>query len=180
MQSKLESHAYRSVGDLEDDFNLMISNCLLYNTKDTVYHRTALRLRELGGAVLRHAQRQATNTGFDEDTGMLLPKSPQKRDFYGCTWEDGKRDRRHKLFMCVRCLHRFPIIQVIVIQEYTLCSSGFFSFFCCFWFVLLVSEQKRLSVCVSCGASLSACPIGLDSIQGTASVYRQTQHAAEI
>uniref|UniRef100_H3CCV3 Bromodomain and PHD finger containing, 3b n=1 Tax=Tetraodon nigroviridis TaxID=99883 RepID=H3CCV3_TETNG len=88
MQSKLESHAYRSVGDLEDDFNLMISNCLLYNTKDTVYHRTALRLRELGGAVLRHAQRQATNTGFDEDTGMLLPKSPQKRDFYGCTWED--------------------------------------------------------------------------------------------
>uniref|UniRef100_H3CEH6 Bromodomain and PHD finger containing 3 n=1 Tax=Tetraodon nigroviridis TaxID=99883 RepID=H3CEH6_TETNG len=91
MQSKLESHAYRSVGDLEDDFNLMISNCLLYNTKDTVYHRTALRLRELGGAVLRHAQRQATNTGFDEDTGMLLPKSPQKRDFYGCTWEDGKR-----------------------------------------------------------------------------------------
>lgn len=93
MQSKLESHAYRSVTDLEHDFNLMISNCLLYNTKDTIYHRTALRLRELGGAVLRHAQRQATSTGFDEDTGMLLAESPQKRDFYGCTWEDGKPDR---------------------------------------------------------------------------------------
>ncbi|TNM86383.1 hypothetical protein fugu_006613 [Takifugu bimaculatus] len=88
MQSKLESHAYRSVADLECDFNLMISNCLLYNTKDTIYHRTALRLRELGGAVLRHAQRQATNTGFDEGTGMLLLESPQKRDFYSCTWED--------------------------------------------------------------------------------------------
>lgn len=93
MQSKLESHAYRSVADLECDFNLMISNCLLYNTKDTIYHRTALRLRELGGAVLRHAQRQATNTGFDEGTGMLLPQSPQKRDFYSCTWEDGERAR---------------------------------------------------------------------------------------
>ncbi|KAM8754960.1 bromodomain and PHD finger-containing protein 3 isoform 3-T3 [Acanthopagrus schlegelii] len=88
MLTKLESHAYRSVADLEADFNLMVSNCLLYNAKDTVFHRAALRLRDLGGAVLRHAQRQATNTGLDLDTGMLLPESPQKRDFYSCTWED--------------------------------------------------------------------------------------------
>ncbi|XP_045913268.1 bromodomain and PHD finger-containing protein 3 isoform X3 [Micropterus dolomieu] len=88
MRSKLESHAYRSVADLESDFNLMVSNCLLYNAKDTVFHRAALRLRDLGGAILRHAQRQATNTGLDLDTGMLLPESPQKRDFYSCTWED--------------------------------------------------------------------------------------------
>uniref|UniRef100_A0A671W5K9 Bromodomain and PHD finger containing 3 n=1 Tax=Sparus aurata TaxID=8175 RepID=A0A671W5K9_SPAAU len=88
MLAKLESHAYRSVADLEADFNLMVSNCLLYNAKDTVFHRAALRLRDLGGAVLRHAQRQATNTGLDLDTGMLLPESPQKRNFYSCTWED--------------------------------------------------------------------------------------------
>lgn len=90
MNSKLENHAYHSIADLESDFNLMISNCLLYNAKDTVYHRAALRLRDLGGAVLRHAQRQATNTGLDLDTGMLLRESPLKRDFYSCTWEDGK------------------------------------------------------------------------------------------
>ncbi|KAF3860092.1 hypothetical protein F7725_000347 [Dissostichus mawsoni] len=83
-----ESHAYRSVSDLETDFNLMVSNCLLYNGKDTVFHRVGLRLRDLGGAVLRHAQRQATNTGLDLNTGMLLLESPQKRDFYSCTWED--------------------------------------------------------------------------------------------
>ncbi|XP_035512548.1 bromodomain and PHD finger-containing protein 3 isoform X2 [Morone saxatilis] len=88
MLSKLESHAYRSVADLETDFNLMVSNCLLYNSKDTVFHRAALRLRDLGGAILRHAQRQATNTGLDLDTGMLLPESPKKRDFYSCTWDD--------------------------------------------------------------------------------------------
>lgn len=90
MRSKLESHAYRSVADLEADFNLMVSNCLLYNAKDTVFYKTALRLRDLGGAVLRHAQRQATNAGLDLDTGMHLPESPQKRDFYSSTWEDSK------------------------------------------------------------------------------------------
>ncbi|XP_038145828.1 bromodomain and PHD finger-containing protein 3 isoform X1 [Cyprinodon tularosa] len=88
MRSKLESHSYRSVADLEADFNLMVSNCLLYNTKDTVFYKAALRLRDLGGAVLRHAQRQATNAGLGLDTGMHLPESPQKKDFYSCTWED--------------------------------------------------------------------------------------------
>ncbi|KAM4562563.1 bromodomain and PHD finger-containing protein 3 [Odontesthes bonariensis] len=88
MRSKLESHTYRSVADVEADFNLMVSNCLLYNAKDTVFHRAALRLRDLGGAVLRHAQRQSANTGLDLDTGMHLVESPQKRDFYACTWDD--------------------------------------------------------------------------------------------
>nr|XP_019944672.1 PREDICTED: bromodomain and PHD finger-containing protein 3-like isoform X2 [Paralichthys olivaceus] len=88
MRLKLDSHVYRSVADLEADFNLMVSNCLLYNSKDTVFHRAALRLRDLGGAILRHAQRQATNTGLDLDTGMHVPESPQKRDFYSCTWDD--------------------------------------------------------------------------------------------
>lgn len=88
MQSKINNHSYCSVSDLEADFNLMVSNCLLYNSKDTVFHRAALRLRDLGGAVLRHAQRQAASTGLDTNTGMHLPESPQKRDFYNCTWED--------------------------------------------------------------------------------------------
>ncbi|MEQ2197699.1 hypothetical protein XENOCAPTIV_002158, partial [Xenoophorus captivus] len=91
MRSKLENHSYRSVADLEADFNLMVSNCLLYNTKDTVFYKAALRLRDLGGAVLRYAQRQATNAGLDVDIGMHLPESPQKRDFYSCTWEDNNR-----------------------------------------------------------------------------------------
>lgn len=88
MRFKLESHAYRSVAELEADFNLMVSNCLLYNAKDTVFHRAALRLRDLGGAILRHAQRQAISTGLDLDSGMHLPESPQKRTFNSCTWDD--------------------------------------------------------------------------------------------
>lgn len=103
MLSKLEAHAYRSVADLETDFNLMVSNCLLYNAKDTVFHRAALRLRDLGGAILRHAQRQATNTGLDLDSGMLLPESPQKRDFYNCTWEDSKSLRWSWFIRLLQC-----------------------------------------------------------------------------
>uniref|UniRef100_A0A9J7XSM4 Bromodomain and PHD finger containing, 3b n=1 Tax=Cyprinus carpio carpio TaxID=630221 RepID=A0A9J7XSM4_CYPCA len=88
IKSKLEAHKYRSVTDLEADFNLMISNCLLYNAKDTVFYQAAIRLRDLGGAILRHAQRQAQNTGFDLDTGMHLAESPHKNDYYRCTLED--------------------------------------------------------------------------------------------
>ncbi|KAL7828852.1 hypothetical protein SRHO_G00324860 [Serrasalmus rhombeus] len=88
MRSKLESHKYRTLSDLEVDFNLMISNCLLYNAKDTVFHRAAVRLRDLGGAILRHAHRQAQNTGLDPDTGMHLAESPHKNDYYRSTLED--------------------------------------------------------------------------------------------
>lgn len=115
MCSKLESHTYRSVTDLEADFNLMVSNCLLYNSKDTVFHRAALRLRDLGGAILRHAQRQATNAGLDLDTGMHLPESPQKRDFYNCTWEDGRSKCsycKHLMFVLAECWYLWVIINV--------------------------------------------------------------------
>ncbi|XP_072305727.1 bromodomain and PHD finger-containing protein 3 isoform X2 [Eucyclogobius newberryi] len=103
MYSKLNNHLYRSVSDLEADFNLMVSNCLLYNSKDTVFHRAALRLRDLGGAILRHAQRQAASTSLDLDTGMHLPESPQKRDFYNCTWDDvdSLLDPENRLHMSV-------------------------------------------------------------------------------
>uniref|UniRef100_A0A673XG83 Bromodomain and PHD finger containing 3 n=1 Tax=Salmo trutta TaxID=8032 RepID=A0A673XG83_SALTR len=88
MRSKLEAHSYNSLAHLEVDFNMMVANCLLYNAKDTLFHRAAQRLRDLGGAILRHAQRQAHNTGLDPATGMHLAESPQKHDYYRCTWED--------------------------------------------------------------------------------------------
>ncbi|MBN3322283.1 BRD1 protein, partial [Atractosteus spatula] len=88
MRSKVEAHSYCSLADFEGDFNLMVSNCLKYNAKDTVFHRAAVRLRDLGGAILRHTQRQAQSIGFDSETGMHLPDSPKTQDFYRCSWED--------------------------------------------------------------------------------------------
>uniref|UniRef100_A0A673M688 Bromodomain and PHD finger-containing protein 3-like n=1 Tax=Sinocyclocheilus rhinocerous TaxID=307959 RepID=A0A673M688_9TELE len=98
IKSKLEAHKYRSITDLEADFNLMISNCLLYNAKDTVFYQAAIRLRDLGGAILRHSQRQAQNTGFDLDTGMHLAESPHKNNYYRCTLEDALTNgfRKHR------------------------------------------------------------------------------------
>lgn len=90
MHSKVEGHKYHTIADMEADFNLMISNCLAYNNKDTIFNRAAVRLRDLGGAILRQAQRQAQNAGLDPDTGMHLQESPQKTDYYRCTWEDGE------------------------------------------------------------------------------------------
>ncbi|KAG7319085.1 hypothetical protein KOW79_017559 [Hemibagrus wyckioides] len=73
MRKKLEAHKYCSVADLEADFNLMVSNCLRYNSSDTVFHKAAMQLKEVGGAILRHAQRKAVSIGFDLSTGMHLP-----------------------------------------------------------------------------------------------------------
>ncbi|KFZ56350.1 Bromodomain and PHD finger-containing protein 3, partial [Antrostomus carolinensis] len=88
MRQKLESHLYRTLDEFEEDFNLIVTNCMRYNAKDTIFHRAAVRLRDLGGAILRHARRQAENIGFDTDVGIHLPESPKTEDFYRFSWED--------------------------------------------------------------------------------------------
>ncbi|XP_042318851.1 bromodomain and PHD finger-containing protein 3 isoform X5 [Sceloporus undulatus] len=88
MRRKLESHQYRTLDEFEEDFNLILTNCMRYNSKDTVFHRAAIRLRDLGGAILRHARRQAETIGFDPQVGVHLPESPKTEDFYRFSWED--------------------------------------------------------------------------------------------
>lgn len=90
MRQKLESHLYRTLDEFEEDFNLIVANCMRYNAKDTIFHRAAVRLRDLGGAVLRHARRQAASIGFDPAVGIHLPESPKTKDFYRFSWEDGE------------------------------------------------------------------------------------------
>ncbi|XP_043858012.1 bromodomain and PHD finger-containing protein 3 isoform X1 [Dromiciops gliroides] len=82
MRLKLESHLYHTLEEFEEDFNLIVTNCMKYNAKDTIFHRAAVRLRDLGGAVLRHARRQA------EDYRLLTmsveptyPSHPKWRTF---------------------------------------------------------------------------------------------------
>ena len=90
MRAKLEAHAYAGVTDLEADFSLMVSNCLRYNHSDTVFHRAATQLREVGGAILRHARRQAVSTGLDPHTGMHLPNPPPQNTPTNTCWEEGE------------------------------------------------------------------------------------------
>ncbi|MEE6502405.1 hypothetical protein FKM82_004507 [Ascaphus truei] len=74
MKRNLEAYRYLNFEQFEDDFNLIVSNCLKYNAKDTIFYRAALRLREQGGALLRQARRQAEKIGIDFETGMHLPQ----------------------------------------------------------------------------------------------------------
>ncbi|XP_065408886.1 peregrin isoform X6 [Chrysemys picta bellii] len=73
MKQNLEAYRYLNFDDFEEDFNLIVSNCLKYNAKDTIFYRAAVRLREQGGAVLRQARRQAEKMGIDFETGMHFP-----------------------------------------------------------------------------------------------------------
>lgn len=91
MRRKLESHLYHTLEEFEEDFNLIVTNCMKYNAKDTIFHRAAVRLRDLGGAILRHARRQAENIGYDPERGTHLPESPKLEDFYRFSWEDGEK-----------------------------------------------------------------------------------------
>ncbi|XP_065097311.1 bromodomain and PHD finger-containing protein 3 [Paramisgurnus dabryanus] len=88
MHDRLEAHKYSSVADLENDFNLMISNCLEYNSNDTVFHTAAVQLREVGGAILRHAQHQALSIGLDPSTGMHLPEKPSTHGSTVSWWDE--------------------------------------------------------------------------------------------
>uniref|UniRef100_UPI00358FE996 bromodomain-containing protein 1 isoform X2 n=1 Tax=Myxine glutinosa TaxID=7769 RepID=UPI00358FE996 len=88
MQQRLDSHGYSSLDDFEADFHLIVSNCLQYNSQDTIFYRAALRLRDQGGVVLRQARRQADRIGFECNTGMHLPEVPQQDNTPSLTWEE--------------------------------------------------------------------------------------------
>ncbi|XP_071332741.1 peregrin [Trachinotus anak] len=91
MWNLLESHRYLTFEAFEADFGLIVNNCLKYNAKDTVFYRAALRLREMGGAVIRTARRQAERIGFDYETGMHLHREPSPD-----SQRDQERDRERE------------------------------------------------------------------------------------
>ncbi|XP_063811017.1 bromodomain and PHD finger-containing protein 3 isoform X2 [Pseudophryne corroboree] len=88
MRHKLECHLYPSFLAFEDDFNLIVSNCLRYNSRETVFHQAALRLHQLGASILNHARRQADSFGYDPHTLMHLPEKPHTGDYYRFSWEE--------------------------------------------------------------------------------------------
>ncbi|XP_071961217.1 peregrin-like [Antedon mediterranea] len=80
MHKKLDGHKYRSVTDLESDFEQMIDNCMLYNGKETVFYRDAVKMRDQGGAVIRQAKRLAEKAGYNPSTGMHTENAPEIKE----------------------------------------------------------------------------------------------------
>ncbi|KAM4037525.1 bromodomain-containing protein 1 isoform 2-T3 [Anomaloglossus baeobatrachus] len=88
MKERLEEQRYPNLNAFEEDFNLIIENCMKYNAKDTMFYRAAVRLRDQGGVLLRQARRDANAVGFDEETGMHLPEPPKIEPPPQFSWED--------------------------------------------------------------------------------------------
>ncbi|XP_073508237.1 bromodomain-containing protein 1 isoform X3 [Phyllobates terribilis] len=88
MKKQLEEQRYLNLNAFEEDFNLIIENCMKYNAKDTMFYRAAVRLRDQGGVLLRQARRDAYAVGFDEETGMHLPEPPKIEPPPPFSWED--------------------------------------------------------------------------------------------
>ncbi|XP_078399410.1 peregrin-like isoform X2 [Cetorhinus maximus] len=89
MKTQLEGHQYRTFDQFEEDFSLIVNNCLQYNAKDTIFYRAAIRLRDQGGAVLKYARRQAEKISFDYETGMHVPEPVPAEDTGQLFWEEG-------------------------------------------------------------------------------------------
>ncbi|XP_044136174.1 bromodomain-containing protein 1 isoform X2 [Bufo gargarizans] len=88
MKQRLEEQRYKNLNLFEEDFNLIIENCMKYNAKDTIFHRAAVRLRDQGGVLLRQTRRDVNAIGFDEETGMHLPEPPKIEPPPQFSWED--------------------------------------------------------------------------------------------
>ncbi|XP_055931910.1 peregrin-like [Argiope bruennichi] len=93
MLKKVEAYKYKSFDAFESDFNLMIKNCLSYNSKDTVFYRAALKMREQGGFILREA-RKFIAANFDFKTGLFLDKGPKiEEDSKSSDAEDNRNEK---------------------------------------------------------------------------------------
>lgn len=90
MRQRIDAQDYNNLEQFENDFNLIIDNCMKYNSKDTYFYRAAIRLRDQGGALLRKARRDVEKIGFDTESGMHLSEAPEIKAPPSFSWEDGK------------------------------------------------------------------------------------------
>ena len=51
MRKKVEENVYSTLNDFEKDFYLVWRNATIYNHKDTIYYRAAIRVKEAGVCV---------------------------------------------------------------------------------------------------------------------------------
>ena len=51
MKKKVEENVYSTLNDFEKDFYLVWHNATIYNHKDTIYYRAAIRVKEAGACV---------------------------------------------------------------------------------------------------------------------------------
>ncbi|XP_026216927.1 bromodomain-containing protein 1 isoform X2 [Anabas testudineus] len=91
MRQRIDAQGYNNLEQFENDFSLIIDNCMKYNSKDTYFYRAAVRLRDQGGVLLRKARRDVEKIGFDTESGMHLTEAPEITAPPSFSWEDVDR-----------------------------------------------------------------------------------------
>ncbi|XP_022049810.1 bromodomain-containing protein 1 isoform X2 [Acanthochromis polyacanthus] len=91
MRQRIDAQTYNNFEQFESDFNLIVDNCMKYNSKDTYFYRAAVRLRDQGGALLRKARHDVERIGFDSESGMHLAEAPEIKAAKTFSWEDVDR-----------------------------------------------------------------------------------------
>ncbi|XP_066251905.1 bromodomain-containing protein homolog [Euwallacea similis] len=64
MRQKLTDGLYPDLASMEKDFNLMITNCLAYNNKDTVFYKAGIKMRDQCGTIFRQAKKELESAGL--------------------------------------------------------------------------------------------------------------------
>lgn len=66
MRTKLRDGKYDKLDDMENDFNLMVQNCLAYNNKDTIFYRAGIRMRDQCGPLFKAVRKELIRDGIVE------------------------------------------------------------------------------------------------------------------
>ncbi|XP_045771178.1 bromodomain-containing protein 1 isoform X2 [Maniola jurtina] len=70
MGKKLDRGVYKTIDDVEADFQLMIDNCLTYNNKDTVFYKAGIKMRDQCAPIFRQARRDVIEAGMRDVAGQ--------------------------------------------------------------------------------------------------------------
>lgn len=76
MKEKLESGQYPNLNAMEKDFELMIANCLAYNSRDTLFYKAAIKIRDAGNILFKQARQEFQEAGFFDDVEQKPPEPP--------------------------------------------------------------------------------------------------------
>ncbi|XP_057185880.1 bromodomain-containing protein 1b isoform X1 [Triplophysa rosa] len=91
MRKRIDTQEYKNLDEFEGDFNLVINNCMKYNSKDTFFYRAAVRTRDHGGVILRRTRRDMERIGYDFSSGMHLTEPPKMEPPPALSWEEVDR-----------------------------------------------------------------------------------------
>lgn len=98
MRTKVEKNLYRSFTGFEKDLNLIIDNCTFYNDKDTIYYKSALKLKSQFEPIIEEGRKYLRN--YDQSSGLHASDdgdSPIEGDKEDISENDEKRIQQNDI-----------------------------------------------------------------------------------